>query len=219
MRALRRADKMSAKKLTGRRQKKEAKRAAEAGIVLHPSQPAAAGGADVAAKRKKGAGKANTASAGGVGAFSEVSGFSVDVKDARFAKVLDGNDARFGLDPTVASFKPTPGMRALLGEQRKRRREQSELRERNLQAEEKGEAASSPAGSGGAGQAGERGPAAAAGEKSGQQGNSMSALVSSLKRNALPLPSASKSKATPGSAGKIAPGNHDHRKKPKKQLE
>ena len=55
---------------------------------------------------------------------SNVSGtdFNIDVKDNRFAAVLDGSDGRFGIDKTDPSYKETPGMRTILAEQTKNRK-------------------------------------------------------------------------------------------------
>jgi hypothetical protein len=47
--------------------------------------------------------------------------FKVDTKDNRFAKLLDGGDARFGIDRTNPAFKETQAMRDILDEQGKRR--------------------------------------------------------------------------------------------------
>ena len=46
--------------------------------------------------------------------------FSVNVRDARFAKLFDG-DASFAVERTAREFHETDGMRAILGEQRRRR--------------------------------------------------------------------------------------------------
>ncbi|CAN0462786.1 unnamed protein product, partial [Discosporangium mesarthrocarpum] len=45
--------------------------------------------------------------------------FEVDVKDDRFAALLEGN-TRFGIDRTDASFKDTEGMRQILKERQQR---------------------------------------------------------------------------------------------------
>ena len=104
----------------------------------------------------------------------------MDVKDERFAAVLDG-DARFGLDPTSSAFKATPGMRAVLGEQRKRR--QAKAKE---QGEHGGDRQGSQEGS-------QQGPGhgshigdAGSGKDGGSGAATMSALVSSLKKRSLP---------------------------------
>lgn len=52
--------------------------------------------------------------------------FVLDLKDQRFAKVLDGNDERFGLDPQDSMFQPTNAMNEILREQNKRRRKMRE---------------------------------------------------------------------------------------------
>jgi len=56
---------------------------------------------------------------------AEVSGadFKIDVKDDRFNALLDGADARFGIDRTDTSFKDTPAMKEILAEQSRRRRD------------------------------------------------------------------------------------------------
>jgi hypothetical protein len=61
---------------------------------------------------------------------ADVSGtdFQVDTKDSRFASVLEGTDARFGIDKTDPNFKETSGMREILAAQtsrRKKKRRQS----------------------------------------------------------------------------------------------
>jgi len=55
---------------------------------------------------------------------STVSGgdFQINLQDDRFNSLLDGNDARFGIDRTDPNFKETPGMLAVLKEQNKRRK-------------------------------------------------------------------------------------------------
>ena len=49
--------------------------------------------------------------------------FQINLKDDRFSSMLDGTDARFGIDPTDPNFKSTPAMKVILSEQSKRRRE------------------------------------------------------------------------------------------------
>eukprot|EP00536_Pseudo-nitzschia_multiseries_P012864 jgi/Psemu1/260974/estExt_Genewise1Plus.C_5120051 len=55
---------------------------------------------------------------------AEVSGsnFKVNVKDDRFKAVLDGSDARFGIDKTDPNFRDTAAMREILSEQTTRRK-------------------------------------------------------------------------------------------------
>ena len=55
---------------------------------------------------------------------SNISGanFQIDVTDDRFSSVLDGDDARFGIDKTDPQYKETAGMKTLLSEQTKRRK-------------------------------------------------------------------------------------------------
>lgn len=55
---------------------------------------------------------------------SNISGtnFQIDVTDGRFSSVLDGDDARFGIDKTDPQYKETAGMKTLLSEQTKRRK-------------------------------------------------------------------------------------------------
>ncbi|VEU35958.1 unnamed protein product [Pseudo-nitzschia multistriata] len=55
---------------------------------------------------------------------AEVSGssFKVNVKDDRFKAVLDGADARFGIDKTDPNFRDTAAMRSILTEQTARRK-------------------------------------------------------------------------------------------------
>jgi hypothetical protein len=48
--------------------------------------------------------------------------FEVNVEDDRFRAVLDGTDARFGIDRTDPNFKETPAMQKILAEQSKRRK-------------------------------------------------------------------------------------------------
>lgn len=49
--------------------------------------------------------------------------FQVDTKDDRFRAVLDGSDARFGIDRTDPNFKDTTGMQTIMSEQMRRRKE------------------------------------------------------------------------------------------------
>lgn len=55
---------------------------------------------------------------------AEVSGkdFTLDMKDKRFAAVLDGTDGRFGIDRTDPNYKETDVMKEILAEQTKRRK-------------------------------------------------------------------------------------------------
>merc|ERR1712216_798153 len=55
---------------------------------------------------------------------SDVSGkdFKVNINDDRFAAVLDGTDARFGIDKTDPRYKETSAMKEILSEQTKRRK-------------------------------------------------------------------------------------------------
>jgi len=48
--------------------------------------------------------------------------FSLDLKDDRFAAVLEGNDGRFGIDRTDPQYKETQAMRDILDEQKNRRK-------------------------------------------------------------------------------------------------
>ena len=48
--------------------------------------------------------------------------FKIDTTDGRFSAVLDGTDARFGIDRTDPQYKETPAMREILDEQTKRRK-------------------------------------------------------------------------------------------------
>ena len=50
--------------------------------------------------------------------------FQINVDDPRFGAVLDGTDARFGIDKTAPQFKNTTAMRTILSEQSKRRKQQ-----------------------------------------------------------------------------------------------
>ena len=172
MRAVVRAERMAAKKLKGKRARKEAARAADAGLRFVSQK----GGAAAYGTTALGSGSGRKARAGAV---VEEGFFEVDVADARFAKVLDGGgDGRFGLDPTAPAFKQTPGMRKVLEEQRRRRRERSDEAERQLLASDGH--APGLVGSG----AGRGGSSSSSG---GGAGSDMSALVSSLKRRALAL--------------------------------
>lgn len=48
--------------------------------------------------------------------------FTLDMKDNRFAAVLDGTDGRFGIDRTDPNYKETHAMKEILAEQTKRRK-------------------------------------------------------------------------------------------------
>jgi hypothetical protein len=48
--------------------------------------------------------------------------FKINVTDDRFSSLLDGTDARFGIDPTDPNFKNTPAMKEILSEQSRRRK-------------------------------------------------------------------------------------------------
>jgi hypothetical protein len=48
--------------------------------------------------------------------------FEIDLKDSRFAAVLDGSDGRFGIDRTDPQYKETPAMREIMEEQKARRK-------------------------------------------------------------------------------------------------
>mmetsp|Transcript_21949 Transcript_21949/g.25374 ORF Transcript_21949/g.25374 Transcript_21949/m.25374 type:complete len:187 (+) Transcript_21949:1962-2522(+) len=48
--------------------------------------------------------------------------FKIDTTDGRFSAVLDGTDARYGIDRTDPQYKETPAMREILDEQTKRRK-------------------------------------------------------------------------------------------------
>ena len=54
------------------------------------------------------------------------SSFSLNVTDDRFSALLQG-DARYGIDPTSTLYKPTEGMKAILQEQRRRKRPNDDL--------------------------------------------------------------------------------------------
>ena len=54
------------------------------------------------------------------------SSFTLNVTDDRFSALLQG-DARFGIDPTSTLYKPTEGMKAILQEQRRRKRPSDDL--------------------------------------------------------------------------------------------
>jgi hypothetical protein len=49
--------------------------------------------------------------------------FKVDAADNRFSALLEGDDARFGIDVTDPHYKDTPAMRDILAEQSKRRKD------------------------------------------------------------------------------------------------
>jgi len=55
---------------------------------------------------------------------SNVSGkeFAMDLKDNRFAAVLDGDDGKFRIDRTDPQCKETPAMKEILDEQKARRK-------------------------------------------------------------------------------------------------
>lgn len=58
-----------------------------------------------------------------IAAKNKTSGeFEVDLGDDRFAAVVEG-DARYAIDPTSTLFKQTAGMKSILDEQRKRKRD------------------------------------------------------------------------------------------------
>jgi len=48
--------------------------------------------------------------------------FQVDTSDDRFSALLEGTDARYGIDRTDPQYKETPAMQQILAEQTKRRR-------------------------------------------------------------------------------------------------
>eukprot|EP01038_Epipyxis_sp_PR26KG_P004668 gene4668-6557_t len=52
---------------------------------------------------------------------NESNEFMVDLGDDRFSKVIDGLDARFGIDTSSTEFKDTSAMREILAEQSRRR--------------------------------------------------------------------------------------------------
>jgi len=160
MRAVVRADKLRGKKLKGARARKEAKRAAAAGLSLDPSATRNSLGA-------RGAG-----GAGGPQGASGSTGFKLDLADRRFSAVLDG-DERFGLDPTASAFKGSDGMRSLLEEQRRRRRDRSDQRERDATR------------GGGGGGAAPQGKGTSGGNE-GRAAGDFSSLVSSLKKRSIP---------------------------------
>lgn len=66
--------------------------------------------------------------------------FQVDTNDDRFRAVLDGTDARFGIDPTDPNFKVTSGMQTIMKEQTRRRKE----RKRRIPDVDNGEQEPSP---------------------------------------------------------------------------
>ena len=55
---------------------------------------------------------------------ADVSGadFKINILDDRFSSLLDGTNARFGIDPTDPNFRNTPAMKEILTEQSRRRR-------------------------------------------------------------------------------------------------
>ena len=57
--------------------------------------------------------------------------FEVDTTDDRFKSVLDGEDDRFGIDPTNPSYKETPAMRTILKEQSRRRKNKRQRKSAN----------------------------------------------------------------------------------------
>ena len=61
--------------------------------------------------------------------------FAVDVKDDRFAAVLEG-DANFGIDRTAPEFKETQAMRDILEEQKKRRKKKRKKSDSTQQKKE-----------------------------------------------------------------------------------
>ena len=48
--------------------------------------------------------------------------FQIDTADDRFSALMEGTDARFGIDRTDPQYKETPAMQRILAEQSKRRR-------------------------------------------------------------------------------------------------
>lgn len=79
--------------------------------------------AEKQARRKKGKGKAkvkNDQSAAAV----RTDDFRMNVNDPRFSRLFESHE--FAIDPTNPKFKPTSGMKALLDEGRKRRRDRDE---------------------------------------------------------------------------------------------
>jgi len=63
--------------------------------------------------------------------------FEVNIKDERFAALIDGSDPRFGIDRTDPNFKETPAMKVILSEQTKRRRTRKEQQVKRLQTNNK----------------------------------------------------------------------------------
>ena len=65
---------------------------------------------------------------------ADVSGidFQVDTKDNRFAAVLEGSDARFGIDKTDPNYKDTSGMRDILEAQQSTRRKKKKRKQSSV---------------------------------------------------------------------------------------
>jgi hypothetical protein len=102
--------------------------------------------------------------------------FQMDVTDDRFASLMDGADARFGIDRTDPNFKETPAMKDILAEQSKRRRRQKKDSKNNKRAktgpmtDQKGEGNNSKSEGGG--------------DTAGTTNPDLSSLVDSIKRKA-----------------------------------
>jgi hypothetical protein len=64
---------------------------------------------------------------------ADVSGkdFKVNTQDSRFAAVLEGSDALFGIDKTDPSYKDTSGMREILSEQTQQRKKKRKKKQGN----------------------------------------------------------------------------------------
>jgi len=61
---------------------------------------------------------------------ADISGvdFQVDTTDERFSALLEGKDARFGIDKTDPRYKETPAMRKIMTEQTERRRAKKRIK-------------------------------------------------------------------------------------------
>lgn len=78
--------------------------------------------AEKQARRKKGKGKAKAKN--DQNAAVSADDFRMNVDDPRFSRLFESHE--FAIDPTNPKFKPTSGMKALLDEGRKRRRDRDE---------------------------------------------------------------------------------------------
>lgn len=74
--------------------------------------------------------------------------FKIDIKDDRFAAVLQGTDDRFGIDKTDSNYKDTEAMRKILSEQTKQRQVRKKAKVSHIVADVSAESATNHSNSG-----------------------------------------------------------------------